>query len=152
MSETADSTSSTSTAVESEALAGSSSDPSRGPGTRLLRGLRLLPRRTVIFLIELYRTWVSPMRLPSCRFEPTCSGYAVEALDRHGFLYGSILSIIRLGKCGPWHKPGYDPVPERGFGELCRDLWSVVTGTHRPRNHQHASGESSCSVSTTSEG
>ncbi|WP_338857816.1 membrane protein insertion efficiency factor YidD [Gordonia hongkongensis] len=110
---------------------------SSGTGARLWRGLRLLPRRTVIFLIELYRTWVSPMRLPSCRFEPTCSGYAVEALDRHGFLYGSVLSVIRLAKCGPWHKPGYDPVPERGFGEL----WRSATGTHRPRNHQHASGE-----------
>ena len=110
---------------------------SSGTGARLWRGVRLLPRRTVIFLIELYRTWVSPMRLPSCRFEPTCSGYAVEALDRHGFLYGSVLSVIRLAKCGPWHKPGYDPVPERGFGEL----WRSATGTHRPRNHQHASGE-----------
>lgn len=113
-----------------------------GTVARLWRGLRLLPRRTLIFLIELYRTWVSPMRLPSCRFEPTCSGYAVEALDRHGVVYGSVLSAIRLAKCGPWHKPGYDPIPERGFGELCRDLWHSVTGTHRPRNHQHASGES----------
>ncbi|ANY25678.1 membrane protein insertion efficiency factor YidD [Gordonia terrae] len=117
------------------------SQSSAAAGARLMRGVRLLPRRTVIFLIELYRTWVSPMRLPSCRFEPTCSGYAVEALDRHGFLYGSVLSIVRLAKCGPWHKPGYDPVPERGFGELCRDLWGGMTGAHRPRNHQQASGE-----------
>lgn len=138
MSGTSGTTSSSEPHVESAAI---HPDPSIGRGARLVRGLRLLPRRTVIFLIELYRTWVSPMRLPSCRFEPTCSGYAVEALDRHGFFYGSVLSIIRLGKCGPWHKPGYDPVPERGFGDLCRDLWSAVTGTHRPRNHQHASGE-----------
>ncbi len=80
--------------------------------------LVLLPRRTVIFLIELYRTWVSPMRLPTCRFEPTCSGYAVEALSRHGFWYGGLLSIVRLLKCGPWHKPGYDPVPERRLSEI----------------------------------
>lgn len=78
----------------------------------------LLPRRIVIFLIELYRTWVSPLRLPTCRFEPTCSAYAVEALSRHGFVYGGVLSIVRLLKCGPWHKPGYDPVPDRGFREL----------------------------------
>ncbi|EON32325.1 hypothetical protein GTC6_13230 [Gordonia terrae C-6] len=138
MSGTSGTTSSSEPHVESAAI---HPDPSIGRGARLVRGLRLLPRRTVIFLIELYRTWVSPMRLPSCRFEPTCSGYAVEALDRHGFFYGSVLSIIRLGKCGPWHKPGYDPVPERGFGDLCRDLWDAATGTHRPRNHQHASGE-----------
>ena len=80
--------------------------------------LRLLPRRAVIFLIELYRTWVSPLRLPTCRFEPTCSGYAVEALPRHGFFYGGWLSIVRLLKCGPWHKPGYDPVPERGLRDV----------------------------------
>lgn len=79
------------------------------------RGLYLLPRRSVIFLIELYRTWVSPLRLPTCRFEPTCSGYAVEALETHGFLRGGTLAVVRLLKCGPWHKPGYDPVPERGF-------------------------------------
>ncbi|MGV9709861.1 membrane protein insertion efficiency factor YidD [Gordonia sp. NPDC003424] len=88
-------------------------------GTRSVAGwLHLLPRRIVIFLIELYRTWVSPMRLPSCRFEPTCSAYAVEAISRHGLIYGSDLAIIRLLKCGPWHKPGYDPVPERGLREL----------------------------------
>ncbi|GAC66769.1 membrane protein insertion efficiency factor YidD [Gordonia soli] len=75
--------------------------------------LYLLPRRSVVFLIELYRTWVSPMRLPTCRFEPTCSAYAVEALTVHGFFRGGLLSVYRLLKCGPWHKPGYDPVPER---------------------------------------
>lgn len=78
-----------------------------------LRRLAALPRDSVIFLIELYRTWVSPMRMPTCRFEPTCSTYAVEALRVHGFFYGSALSIWRLLKCGPWHKPGYDPVPQR---------------------------------------
>ncbi len=83
--------------------------------SRVLTTVRLLPRRTLIFVIELYRTWISPMRLPTCRFEPTCSGYAVEALERHGFFYGGWLSVIRLLKCGPWHKPGYDPVPEDGF-------------------------------------
>ncbi|MBT0567742.1 membrane protein insertion efficiency factor YidD [Williamsia sp. CHRR-6] len=72
-----------------------------------------LPRRSLVFLIELYRTWVSPMRLPSCRFEPTCSAYAVEAITEYGALRGGAMSVVRLLKCGPWHKPGYDPVPER---------------------------------------
>lgn len=84
--------------------------------------LTLLPRRSVVFLIELYRTWISPLRLPTCRFEPTCSAYAVEALSRHGFFYGGWLAILRLLKCGPWHKPGYDPVPERGLRELAAGL------------------------------
>lgn len=83
-------------------------------------GMHRLPRRALIFVIELYRTWVSPMRLPTCRFEPTCSAYAVEALDTHGFLYGSWLSMVRLAKCGPWHKPGYDPVPERRVSKAVR--------------------------------
>ncbi len=71
------------------------------------------PRRALIFLIELYRTWISPTRLPSCRFEPTCSAYAVEAVTEWGAIRGGALSLVRLAKCGPWHKPGYDPVPER---------------------------------------
>lgn len=87
-------------------------------GSSVAIWLHLLPRRILIFVIELYRTWISPMRLPTCRFEPSCSGYAVEALTRHGLIYGSVLSMVRLLKCGPWHKPGYDPVPERGFREL----------------------------------
>ncbi|MEJ9078186.1 MULTISPECIES: membrane protein insertion efficiency factor YidD [Gordonia] len=78
------------------------------------RSLYSLPRRSLIFVVELYRTWISPTRMPTCRFEPTCSGYAVEALTKHGFLWGSVLSVWRLLKCGPWHKPGYDPVPENG--------------------------------------
>ena len=80
----------------------------------LSRRLYLFPRRALIFTIELYRTWISPMRMPTCRFEPTCSGYAVEAVGRHGFVWGALLSVWRLLKCGPWHRPGYDPVPERG--------------------------------------
>ncbi|HCS56940.1 MAG TPA: membrane protein insertion efficiency factor YidD [Gordonia polyisoprenivorans] len=83
--------------------------------TRVRRWIHLFPRRALIFVIELYRTWVSPMRLPTCRFEPTCSAYAVEALTRRGFFHGGALAVIRLLKCGPWHKPGYDPVPDRGF-------------------------------------
>lgn len=81
-----------------------------------MTALYALPRRALIFVIELYRTWISPTRMPTCRFEPSCSTYAVEALDRHGFVAGSALSAWRLLKCGPWHKPGYDPVPERLFG------------------------------------
>ncbi|MFT4042447.1 MAG: membrane protein insertion efficiency factor YidD [Gordonia sp. (in: high G+C Gram-positive bacteria)] len=78
----------------------------------MLRWIHEFPTRALIFFIELYRTWISPMRLPTCRFEPTCSAYAVSALHRHGFVAGLLLTVIRLIKCGPWHKPGYDPVPE----------------------------------------
>ncbi|MFT3716516.1 MAG: membrane protein insertion efficiency factor YidD [Gordonia sp. (in: high G+C Gram-positive bacteria)] len=89
--------------------------------------IRLFPRRAVIFLIELYRSYVSPMRLPTCRFEPTCSGYAVEALEVHGFFVGGALSIWRLLKCGPWHKPGYDPVPPRHHHASVTDVATATT-------------------------
>ena len=69
--------------------------------------------RRVIFLIELYRHMVSPMRLPTCRFSPTCSQYAVEALSEYGLIRGGWLAVVRLLKCGPWHRGGWDPIPER---------------------------------------
>ncbi|MGF7122085.1 membrane protein insertion efficiency factor YidD [Rhodococcus sp. AG1013] len=75
--------------------------------------LRRFPARVLIFLIELYRTYVSPLRLPTCRFTPTCSEYAVDALRTHGAVKGSALTVVRIVKCAPWHPGGWDPVPER---------------------------------------
>ena len=69
--------------------------------------------RGVIYLIQLYRHTVSPLRLPTCRFTPTCSQYAVEALGEYGLIRGGWLALVRLGKCGPWHRGGWDPIPER---------------------------------------
>ena len=69
--------------------------------------------RGVIFLIQLYRNTVSPLRLPTCRFTPTCSQYAVEALTEYGMIRGGWLAMVRLAKCGPWHRGGWDPIPER---------------------------------------
>jgi len=73
--------------------------------------------RCVIYLIQLYRHTVSPLRLPTCRFTPTCSQYAVEALSEYGLIRGGWLALVRLVKCGPWHRGGWDPIPER------RDDW-----------------------------
>jgi uncharacterized protein len=75
--------------------------------------LRRVPARAVIFAIEMYRTYVSPLRLPTCRFTPTCSQYAVDALAEYGLLRGGWLAALRLAKCGPWHRGGWDPIPER---------------------------------------
>ncbi|MGZ8177711.1 membrane protein insertion efficiency factor YidD [Williamsia sp. SKLECPSW1] len=71
------------------------------------------PRQVLVWSIELYRVWISPTRMPSCRFEPTCSAYAVEAITTWGAVRGGGLAVWRLLRCGPWHAPGYDPVPER---------------------------------------
>jgi uncharacterized protein len=69
--------------------------------------------RGVIQLVQLYRTMISPLRPASCRFTPTCSQYAVDALQEYGLIRGSWLATVRLVKCGPWHRGGWDPIPER---------------------------------------
>ena len=69
------------------------------------------PRRGLIGLVKAYRLLLSPWLGNSCRFEPTCSVYAVGALERHGALAGSYLTVKRLGRCGPWCEGGHDPVP-----------------------------------------
>lgn len=61
--------------------------------------------------IRFYQRFVSPALPPSCRYVPTCSSYAVQALQDHGALRGTWLSIRRLGRCHPWHEGGLDPVP-----------------------------------------
>jgi putative membrane protein insertion efficiency factor len=78
-----------------------------------LTRVRRLPARATILLIELYRAYVSPLRLPTCRFTPTCSQYAVDALSEYGLTRGGWLTTVRLAKCGPWHRGGWDPVPQR---------------------------------------
>ncbi len=69
--------------------------------------------RALVYLINLYRHMVSPLRPPSCRFIPTCSHYAVDALTQYGLVRGTWMTVARLAKCGPWHPGGWDPVPER---------------------------------------
>ena len=71
------------------------------------------PARAVIYAIQLYRHMISPLRLPTCRFMPTCSQYAVDALSEYGLIRGGWLALVRLLKCGPWHRGGWDPIPER---------------------------------------
>jgi len=63
--------------------------------------------------VWIYRLVISPMKPPTCRFRPTCSGYALEALRVHGAVRGSWLTVRRLCRCHPFCEPGYDPVPER---------------------------------------
>ncbi|MFL5518783.1 MAG: membrane protein insertion efficiency factor YidD [Gemmatimonadales bacterium] len=74
-------------------------------------GLRAVPRRLLAGLIRGYQTVLSPLLPPSCRFHPSCSQYALEALTRHGALKGSWLAARRLARCHPFHPGGYDPVP-----------------------------------------
>ena len=72
--------------------------------TQLVTWLLLLP-------IRLYRRLISPLLGPHCRFSPTCSAYALEAITQHGPLRGSWLAVRRIGRCHPFHAGGLDPVP-----------------------------------------
>jgi uncharacterized protein len=79
-------------------------------------------RRALLRAIRFYSQAISPALPPRCRFQPTCSAYAAEAVERHGAVRGSWLALRRLLKCAPWHPGGYDPVPDRapGTGESRR--------------------------------
>ena len=67
--------------------------------------------KLMVLPIRFYQKFISPFTLPSCRFTPTCSQYAVEALRRHGPVKGLWLAIKRILRCHPWGGSGYDPVP-----------------------------------------
>lgn len=72
--------------------------------------------KAMILLIRAYRLFFSPWIGQQCRFHPTCSAYAIEAIQRHGAVRGAWLAAKRLGRCHPWHEGGVDPVPERKRG------------------------------------
>ncbi|HHP50361.1 MAG TPA: membrane protein insertion efficiency factor YidD [Moorella mulderi] len=68
-------------------------------------------RKGVVFLLRLYQKWISPLWGPRCRFYPTCSQYALEAVTKYGVAKGLLLCILRISRCHPWHPGGHDPVP-----------------------------------------
>ena len=66
----------------------------------------------ILFLLRLYKAVISPLLGPRCRFHPSCSSYAMEAVERHGPLRGAWLAVRRISRCHPLHPGGFDPVPE----------------------------------------
>ena len=74
--------------------------------------VKVFVRKIWILPIRFYQRAISPMFPPTCRFTPTCSQYAIEAVSKHGILKGSLLAIRRILRCNPWGGHGYDPVPD----------------------------------------
>ncbi len=87
--------------------------------------------RVLVAAVNGYRRFVSPLLPPRCRFEPSCSAYAVEALRRRGAARGLWLAVRRIALCHPFNPGGYDPVPPRGTGGRRS---SVRTGTLNTRS------------------
>jgi putative membrane protein insertion efficiency factor len=83
------------------------------------------PARPMLAAVRFYQRAISPAFPPRCRFEPSCSAYAAEALEVHGAVRGSWLALRRLAKCAPWHPGGLDLVPPRGGS-------TRTTGTAEP--------------------
>lgn len=82
--------------------------------------------RLLIGLVRIYQLLLSPIIPPSCRFLPSCSEYACQALDRHGAIAGGWLAVRRLARCHPWGSCGYDPVPPTS------DSFAPVSGAAPP--------------------
>ena len=85
--------------------------PSRRPGAEALRFFWTLPQQTLVLLLKGYRRLVSPLYGQVCRFFPSCSAYALEAVTVHGAVKGTYLAARRLARCHPWNDGGVDHVP-----------------------------------------
>jgi putative membrane protein insertion efficiency factor len=81
----------------------------------MLGVLGAIIRHALVALIKAYRLLVSPWLGGHCRYEPTCSAYAIEAIETHGVCRGSLMAIARIGRCHPFHAGGHDPVPPRSM-------------------------------------
>ena len=80
----------------------------------------------LLLLVRGYQLAISPLFGPTCRFYPTCSNYAMDAIREHGALKGAMLAAVRLAKCHPWHPGGFDPVPKKSG----RDASACECGHH----------------------
>lgn len=98
------------------------SGPARG-------GLRSPLARALLAALDFYSRAISPALPPRCRFYPTCSAYAAEAVQRHGAFRGAGLALLRLLKCAPWHPGGIDPVPGASAPGTGSDGQSSSTAT-----------------------
>ena len=90
--------------------------------------MRQFAKLVVLQLLRGYKWAISPMLPPSCRFVPTCSEYAMEAVDRYGVLRGGLMALARLLRCHPLAHAGYDPVVKEGKAELEEERGATTRG------------------------
>jgi putative membrane protein insertion efficiency factor len=101
-----------------------------------------LAARLVLALIGVYRRFISPLMPRHCRYEPTCSAYAAEAISAHGLMRGSWLAVRRIGRCHPWAPGGLDPVPGARAPEerRSRPAGELASGQARQRSEVELPG------------
>jgi len=102
-----------------------------------LRRIGQLPRLALVGLVRFYQLAISPHFPSSCRFRPTCSQYAILALQKYGAVRGTLLAVWRILRCNPWGGQGYDP--PRWFGETLRaEAQAEATAHDAACSHEHA--------------
>ena len=97
---------------------------------RLLAKLKEIARAAVIAILRAYKFAISPLFPPACRYVPSCSEYAIEAVDRHGIFRGLMLALWRLLRCHPFVKGGFDPVPLSDSGSGASPDPSLINCHH----------------------
>jgi putative membrane protein insertion efficiency factor len=111
-----------------------------------------IPKHAALAVIRGYKSAISPFFLPSCRYIPTCSEYAAEAVDRYGILRGSVMATARVLRCHPFSRGGFDPVPRAvepgpqsrpNFSGSARERWMGQQGSRAPKG-QHPSHPQPC--------
>ncbi len=90
--------------------------------------------KSIIQLLRAYQFVISPLLGANCRFYPSCSSYTIQAIETHGLIKGSILSLMRIGKCHPWHPGGIDEVPEKTSN---KEHQATCCKPHKPEFKHH---------------
>ena len=101
---------------------------------KISRAVFHLPQQLLMGAVKAYRLLLSPWLGSACRFEPTCSAYALQALQQHGAMSGSYLTLYRLARCQPWCNGGHDPVPAQHASLFTRLVTPVtsLSSTKKP--------------------